>query len=393
MATATAPFKTATSLLSLIAAFIVLLLALAAWQLHAWDSQLSFSVLSGAAFGYVLQRSRFCFYCVSRDFIEHRQVQGLLGLLAALAVGTIGYHAVFGAFVPDASRGYLPPGAHIGPVSLALVIGAAAFGFGMALAGSCISAVLYRLGEGAFSGLVVLPGVLAGFLAGFYSWNFFYLRFMQQSAEVWLPAHIGYGGSLLLQLAVLGTLALVLLYFSRHQPQTAAQPGLNAFFRQRWPAVTGGILVAFIAAFAYLRVAPLGVTAELGSISRSLGQQLSSFPQRLEGLDTLRGCATAVKQQLLSNNGLFVLSLIAGALAAALPAGDFKPSLPKLRQLLRLWFGGMLMGWGAMLALGCTVGVLLSGIMAAALSGWVFLLFCALGLWAGWWFRTRFRLS
>lgn len=42
------------------------------------------------------------------------------------------------------------------------------------------------------------------------------------------------------------------------------------------------------------------------------------------------------------------------------------------------------MGWGALVALGCTVGTLLSGIMAAAGSGWVFALACGGGLWVGW---------
>ncbi|CAM5219903.1 YeeE/YedE thiosulfate transporter family protein [Alishewanella longhuensis] len=115
---------------------IVILLAIAAWLLHKQNSQLSFSLLSGAAFGYVIQRSRFCFYCISRDFIQRREARGLLGLIAALAVGLLGYHAVFGVFVPDTASGRLPPGAHIGAISWALVFGATAFGLGMALAGS-----------------------------------------------------------------------------------------------------------------------------------------------------------------------------------------------------------------------------------------------------------------
>ena len=41
------------------------------------------------------------------------------------------------------------------------------------------------------------------------------------------------------------------------------------------------------------------------------------------------------------------------------------------------------------LALGCTVGTLLSGIMAAAVSGWVFLLCAGLGLLLGW--RLRWQ--
>jgi hypothetical protein len=38
------------------------------------------------------------------------------------------------------------------------------------------------------------------------------------------------------------------------------------------------------------------------------------------------------------------------------------------------------MGWAAMTALGCTVGVLLSGIHAGAVTGWAFLLFCFAGV-------------
>jgi hypothetical protein len=45
--------------------------------------------------------------------------------------------------------------------------------------------------------------------------------------------------------------------------------------------------------------------------------------------------------------------------------------------------GGVLMGWGAMTALGCTVGTLLSGISAFALSGWVFAVAMFAGVWLG----------
>jgi hypothetical protein len=41
------------------------------------------------------------------------------------------------------------------------------------------------------------------------------------------------------------------------------------------------------------------------------------------------------------------------------------------------------MGWGAMTALGCTVGTLLSGISAFALSGWLFAATVYVGVWLG----------
>ena len=38
------------------------------------------SLWIGILFGVVLQRSRFCFYCLSRDFIEKKDAKGLLGI-------------------------------------------------------------------------------------------------------------------------------------------------------------------------------------------------------------------------------------------------------------------------------------------------------------------------
>lgn len=349
-------------------------------------TQLGLSLVFGLMFGVLLQRSRFCFYCVSRDFLEQRNARGLLGVLAALAVGTLGYHAVFGAFLPEPQGTRLPPGAHIGPVSWVLVLGGASFGLGMAIAGSCISAQLYRLGEGALAAPFALLGTLLGFGLGFASWNGLYLGALQEAPTMWLPNQLGYGGSLALQLAALALLALVLLKLHRPPPPAStSQP----WWQARWPTHAGGVLIGALATAAYLRVAPLGVTAELGSWARTAADTAGLLPARLEGLDTFRGCATVLKQSLWSNNGIFVLGLVAGSWAVALLAGDFRPRRPTSREVGRNLLGGVLMGWGAMVALGCTVGTLMSGIMAAAVSGWVFAGSCGLGLVLGWQLRRR----
>jgi uncharacterized membrane protein YedE/YeeE len=373
---------------SALAAVLSLGLVFAAWQLAGADSDsqaLSLSLLGGALFGLLLQRSRFCFFCVTRDFIEQRKPDGLLGILAALAVGTLGYHLVFGAFVPDPSSGRLPPDAHVGPLSWVLGLSATVFGIGMALSGSCISAHLYRLGEGAFASLFALFGALIGFFLGFLCWNPLYLLSIQQAPVVWLPAWQGYGVSFLLQMALLGGLACWLLLHvqASTEPRVVARNLRQLLFGQRWPTWVGGVLIGFLATLSYLRVGPLGVTAELGSVARTAADRLGWLPERLEGLDSFSGCATVVKEALLSNNGLFILGLVVASWASALLAGDFQPKRPRVSELLRNLLGGILLGWGSMLALGCTVGTLLSGIMAGALSGWVFAVFCLVGVWLG----------
>lgn len=343
---------------------------------------LALSLFLGVLFGIFLQRSRFCFYCVSRDFLEQRDARGLLGILAALAVGTLGYHAVFGAFLPDPAPGRLPPGAHIGPVSAVLAGAALLFGVGMALAGSCVSAQLYRLGEGVLTAPAALLGTLLGFILGLRVWNPLYLGYIQEAPVLWLPHLVGYEGSLALQLLSLGGLAVLLSLWHRSPP--APSSSTPACWQRRWPAHVGGLLIGGLAVVAFLRVQPLGVTSELGSLARTLADRQAWLPERLEGLDSFRGCATAVKETLWSHNGAFVVGLVLGALAAAVLAGDFRLQRPSLSALLRNLLGGVLMGMGAMLALGCTVGTLLSGIMAGAVSGWVFLLFAGVGLVMGW---------
>jgi uncharacterized membrane protein YedE/YeeE len=351
---------------------------------------LSLSLWLGIAFGAILQRSRFCFYCLSRDFIELKNAKGLLGIIVALIVGTIGYHLIFGAFLIEPIAPRLPPNAHIAPISWVLILGSFSFGFGMAIAGSCISAQLYRLGEGLLSAIIAFIGIIIGFILAFLSWNFLYLKAIQQAPLIWFPHYFGYKGSVVLQISLLIILALLLFKFHKKQKE---KNNTMQWWKIKWPTYVGGILIALIATIAFLRVTPLGVTAEIGGIARTSAGYFNILPIRLEGLDTLRGCLTIIKETFWSNNGLFIFGLVLGSFALATFSGDFKIQIPKIKESIRSFVGGILMGFGSMIALGCTVGTLLSGIMAASLSGWIFLLFCGTGLYLGWLLRKKYKLN
>ncbi|WP_421989810.1 YeeE/YedE family protein [Roseococcus sp.] len=340
----------------------------------AGDRALVMALLLGAGFGLALQRSRLCFLCILRDAVRNGDPRGLLGILAALAVGTLGYGIVFGAWLPNPAAPALPPDAHIGPVSWVLVLAGIAFGLGMTLSGSCVSGHLYRLGEGSLRAPVALVGTALGFLAGFASWPALYEAGIRDAPVVWLPHHLGYAGSIAASLAVLGLLALPLL---ARLPAREADAGrldpaevLRRVFRRRWPAWAGGLAVGAIGAVAYLRTEPLGVTAAIGGGARAIGDGLGLLPSRLPGLDAFAGCGTAPDAIL--GNAVFVGGMVLAALVGAGLAGQIAFAWPGWRVQGRTLIGGILLGWGAMLGLGCTVGVLLSGTMAAALSGWIF---------------------
>lgn len=358
-----------------VAGAVLVALAVGAYVLHGQGHAApALSLVFGAVFGVVLQRSRFCFFCMFREWYDDGDPRGLFGLLVALATGIVGYTLIFGAWLPDATTGRLPPDAFIGPVSVALIAAGLAFGAGMALSGSCVSAHLYRLGEGSPTAPFALLGTVGGFMLGFATWNDIYLSTISGAPVIWLPRWLGYAGALLAAIALLTLIAWALSRTSRpiDSPSTPARDLPEALLTKRWPAWIGGAIIGMLGTFAYFRVAPLGVTAEIGNRARQAASTLGVAPSRLEGLDTLRGCISVVGDVLLSRNGAFVLALVAASFAAALAAGQFTPAWPSRGQVVRGLIGGLMLGWGAMTGLGCTVGTLLSGIMAGALSGWVF---------------------
>src|SRR5690606_38133857 len=124
------------------------------------------------------------------------------------------YHAVMMAWVPVPQPGRLPPNAHIGPVGPVLAFAALAFGIGMAISGSCLSAHLYRLGEGSPSSPFALIGAGIGFFVGFLTWNPLFTLAIYASPAIWLPQRLGYIGTLLVSLALIAVIGLLLLRFS-----------------------------------------------------------------------------------------------------------------------------------------------------------------------------------
>jgi len=336
------------------------------------------SLLLGAALGFAFERGRFCFFCLYRDAFERRITRPLLSIVTAIAVGAVGYALLFGLYLPNPKGEGLPPAAHISPVSLPLVAGAVAFGMGMVLSGACISGHLYRIGQGYLRAIPALAGSLVGFGFGFFTWNSLYLEQVSESPVVWLPRWLGYSGSLMLLLGALGVVAWMLLRVDRSEPvappsaSAASSRLFDVLFTRRWSPVATGAVVGAIGIAAYLRTTPLGVTSQLSTISRSYLDSREMLPEVLHGIDMMRGCV-AVVTSTITNNGWLVIGFVVAAFVASLASGNFKVQRPTAGNSVTAFVGGTLLGWGSLTALGCTVGVLLSGTQAFALSGVVFL--------------------
>jgi len=379
-------------------ALVTAALAVALLVTREGDSTPALSLVIGAALGVAFERGRFCFYCIFREAIQERKTDGVQAILVALAVGAIGYTYVFGLYLPNSQGEGLPPLAHISPVSGALVLGGLSFGLGMALSGACISGHVYRLGQGYLRAIPALLGSLIGFGLGFMTWNWFYLRWITESPTWWLPRTFGYVGSLVLLLAVLGFLSMVMRRRARSvsaiDPAVldAPTPSLGllrgVLSGRLWSSRTTGVVVGLLGIMAYLRLSPLGVTSQLSGVSRTILNDGGALPEVMHGIDVMKGCVGAVVTTV-TNNGWLIIGLALASFASAVLAGRFRPQLPSVGSAVTGLLGGVFLGWGSMTALGCTVGVLLSGTQALSLSGPVFLAALLVGMWIG----LRLRLN
>ena len=377
---------------TVISALVILALLSTAYLLSSKENpgNAPISLLIGISLGLLLERGRFCFFCIYREGIEEKNTTPFLSILVAIASGSVGYAIIFGQFLPDTSTDSLPPAAHIGPVSWPLVVAALAFGIGMSLSGACISGHLYRIGQGYLRAIPALIGVLVGFVIAFLTWNWLYLRAIADAPTIWLPHTFGYAGSILVTFLALIAIAVFAIKKGKNSEPIRSQPlavltPLNIYRKlivERWSPITTGALVGIVGTFAYLRVEPLGVTRQLSTSARTFMDNRNIGPDSILGLDRMAGCI-AVVSETITNNGWLAIGIIGASFAAAFAGGRFKLSKLTFKNSIASLIGGVLLGWGSMTALGCTIGVLLSGTQAFALSGWVFFLFSFLGVWLG----------
>ena len=76
-----------------------------------------------------------------------------------------------------------------------------------------------------------------------------------------------------------------------------------------------------------------------------------------------------------------MLGIFVGSFVGAKASGEFRLRTPDTKTVVRSAGGGILMGFGASLAGGCSIG---NGLVMTSLmtwSGWVALLFMILGTW------------
>lgn len=357
----------------------------------------------GIAAGFTLQRSRFCFASAFRDLFLFGSARIMKGVLLALGVASIGFAAVMRGAVPFAESGVLPPEAHVLPVGITTLIGGILFGYGMVLSGGCVSGSLYRAAEGYVGSWVALAGTVVGLGLLSQTWNWWWTSLIVAEPKLWLPAvpGLGYAGAIAL---TLGALVAAYVFFvwwearaglaSAETPRSPAAANTfasslaatwRAVFVRGWPALVGGAALGGIATLMYVVHMPWGVTGELSRWANGSMTLLGAPPPEALGLADIGGCAgRADETGVFTHTFAVTVGLLPGAAVAALLAKEFKLRFPRsAARYAQSFGGGLFMGYGSGLAVGCTIGAFFSSVASLSVSGWVFALALAGGAYLG----------
>ncbi|MBT1279057.1 YeeE/YedE thiosulfate transporter family protein [Thermoanaerobacter sp. CM-CNRG TB177] len=159
----------------------------------------------GIAFGFVLQKARFCFTASLRDPVLTGSTSLTRAVIVAFMIATIGFAAIqYNAYL----RGEAIPG-NIAPVGIHTVIGATMFGIGMVIAGGCASGTLMRVGEGFMMQWLSIIFFIIGSLWGARDFGWWTKVSIAKSPKVFLPDVFGWGVAFFGQLILLGLLFIL----------------------------------------------------------------------------------------------------------------------------------------------------------------------------------------
>ncbi|UPY37368.1 YeeE/YedE family protein [Sediminicoccus sp. KRV36] len=372
---------------------LLLLTGGAAWLWQAQGGRMAALWLVGAALGLTLFQSSFSFAGAFRRLLAERRGAGLraqlvlLGLACCLSLPVIEAGALFGQPV----RGF------VFPVGWGLLLGAFLFGIGMQLGGGCASGTLTTAAGGQGARMWV---TLATFIAG--------ATFAAYDAERWMewPAlapisllqAFGAWPALVISLGMLGLAWAAALWVERRRHGLAEPLAWRGagLFRFPWPPLWGAVGLAALG-FATLLLAgrPWAITAAFplwGSRAiAALGWDEPAFwpywedPTRTEAL---------LRPLLADRMTVMDLGLMAGAfLAAGLAGRRGAWGWPRPRPALASLLGGLLLGYGAVLAFGCNISAFLGGILSGSLHGWVWIIPALIGNAVGITLRPAFHLE
>ncbi|HDV7283905.1 TPA: YeeE/YedE family protein [Mannheimia haemolytica] len=324
-------------------------------------------LLCGFLLGFVMQRGRFCITGAFRDLYVTKNSRMFVALLIAITVQSIGIWLLYEAGSFSSPAEDLP--------LLAVIIGAFLFGIGIIYAGGCATGTWYRAGEGLIGSWVAL--IIYGLFSA--SMRTGVLAPLNQELKSNVIQHRTiyetFGISPWVLVFILSVITFALTFYHLRKPRGKTitlkprKTGLaHILFEKRWHPFVTAVLVGLIALLAW---------------------PLSSAAGRNFGLGITTPSANLV-QYFVTGEAKFinwavflVLGILIGSFVAAKFSNEFRFRVPDATTMLRSAGGGALMGIGASLAGGCSIG---NGLVETAFfswQGWLSLPMMILGTFVG----------
>lgn len=168
------------------------------------SARLGFFWFTGIAFGFILQKARFCFTASLRDPYLTGGTNLTKAVLTAFAVTSIGFWAImYGAHQLEAP---IPGLSFVAPIGVHTAVGAFIFGIGMVISGGCASGTLMRVGEGFQMQMLSILFFVVGSLLGAATFGWWQLNFIATAPRIHLPDVFGWFGALVVQLLIIALL-------------------------------------------------------------------------------------------------------------------------------------------------------------------------------------------
>jgi uncharacterized membrane protein YedE/YeeE len=422
-----------------IVAGLLILISLLYYRTNTYYIYLVVYIWFGVAYGLLLQYGRFCFASAFRDLFAIGVPRMIVGIITAMTV-----FSLVTALLTANKMGTFHPG----PLGIHEVIGGFIFGIGMVLAGGCASGTLYKSGEGNGTSVLALLGIIFSqailvntslfdkFLTGYaFKLPTITLAKTKVISDMFPGSAKYFVGNFLINTVIPSILLILVVYFfwfrkgfmKRRLKKKKGGKTLGDDFAGLWGLMAAskrtsiaGLLIGIVSGlhvwtmkgmqikfgasnFGYL-LTRMGHVADVSSRGTVFDPgywyittqeaQVGAWVLEKFGFNMRHNIFFGVMNgvpELWRNPALWMsIGIIAGSMMMALLNKEFAIKIPKGELIVWGLLGGIGMGIGARVALGCNIGAFFIRIAGGDPGGWLFGIGMVLGSYVSvkffnWW--------
>ncbi len=330
-----------------------------------------------AIMGAVANKTNFCTMGAVSDWVNIGETGRMRAWVFAMAVALTGVIALEAGGVVNLSGETFPPYRTANFAWLRYILGGLMFGIGMTLASGCGKRTLVRVGNGNLKSLTALVIAMIG--AYLMLWTPFY----EKAFHPWISAtsiNLAQHGVPTQEVGsiVSGMFGLTPSRMLNFVVAVLAAAGMYAFvfrssdFRGSFDNILGGGVIGLaIVAGWYL------TGGALGQAWKEYADMATEVPSRVQVQsytfvspmgDSVRYLLNPTKMSLINFGVMALAGVIVGSFSYALAARSFRVEwFASGKDFLNHALGGLLMGVGGVLSMGCTVGQAISGVSTLAI--------------------------